>query len=88
LLAAVETALVECGQLGATQIVVSPGVPDHVLERMNGIEGAPFVRLDGVRPDDVRRGYVVVGQPPDASMREQDFSCDIVAVMERFPAFG
>jgi hypothetical protein len=86
LLAAVETALVECGQLGATQIVVADGVPGHVLDRMNPIEGAPFVRPDSVRPDDVRRGYVVVGHPPDATIRAQDFSCDIVAVMERFPA--
>jgi Glycosyl transferase family 2 len=86
-LAAVETALLECAQLGATEIVVALGVPDHLLGRMNPIEGARFIRADAVSPGDVRRGYCVVGSAPDASMREQDFSCDIVQTMERFPIF-
>jgi hypothetical protein len=37
--------------------------------------------------DDVKRAYCGVGAEPDASMREQDFACDIVQVMDRFPIF-
>lgn len=87
LLAAVETALAECAQLGASQIVAGESLPDHVMDRMNPIEGAPFVRANGIGAGDVRRGYCAVGDAADPSMRPQDFSCDIVQVMERFPAF-
>lgn len=86
-LAAVETALVECAQLGASEIVVGDSVPDHVLARMNPIEGARLVRETQIRPDDIRRGYCGIGAEPVASMRAQDFSCDIVLTMERFPIF-
>jgi hypothetical protein len=87
LLAAVETALVECAQRGATRIVVAPGVPEHVLERMNPIEGAPFVRPAAVRGSDGRRGYCTIGEGPDVSIRTQDFTCDVGETMERFPSF-
>lgn len=86
-LAAVETALVECAQLGASEIVVGDSVPDHVLARMNPIEGARLVRETQIRPDDIRRGYCGIGAEPVASMRARDFSCDIVLAMERFPIF-
>ncbi|MBL8556046.1 MAG: glycosyltransferase family 2 protein [Phenylobacterium sp.] len=87
-LAAVETALAECAQRGASQIVVADGVPDHVLERMNLPAGAHVIRSDGVAPTDVRRGYVVVGEAAHDSIRLQDFTSDIVAAMNRFPTFG
>jgi hypothetical protein len=86
-LAAVETALVECGQLGASEIVVGDSVPEHVLDRMNPIEGVRFIRAEAMGSDDVKRAYCGVGAEPDASMREQDFACDIVQVMDRFPIF-
>ena len=86
-LAAVETALVECAQLGASEIVVGDSVPDNVLARMNPIEGARLVRETQIRPDDIRRGYCGIGAEPVASMRARDFSCDIVLAMERFPIF-
>lgn len=85
LLAAVETALLECNQLGATHIVVAEGIPDHVLERMNPVEGAAIIRAEAATPGDVRRAYCGVGSPSDPTMREQDFGCDLVLVMERFP---
>lgn len=87
LLAAVETALLECSQLGATQIVVAEGIPDHVLERMNPVEGAAVIRADAATPADVRRAYCGVGSASDPAMREQDIGCDLVQVMERFPPF-
>lgn len=87
LLAAVETALVECVQRGAAKIVVGDSVPDHVLVRMNPIEGADFVRSGEVDAGDPTRGYCAVGAPTDPSMRPQDVSTDIVTVMARFPAF-
>lgn len=87
LLAAVETALLECAQRGATQIVVAGGVPEHVMERMNAIDGAPFIREFAVRSGDERRGYCTVGEGPGPSIRPQDFACDIGQTMERFPAF-
>jgi len=85
-LAAVETALVECAQLGASEIVVGDGVPEHVLDRMKPIEGARFIREADIGPDDLKRGYCGIGEPV-ASMREQDVSCDIVRAMDRFPVF-
>lgn len=86
-LAAVETALLECAQLGATEIVVGDSVPDHVLDRMRPIEGARFIRETDIGADDAKRGYCGIGGEPVASMREQDFSGDIVLAMERFPIF-
>ncbi len=86
-LAAIETAFVECAQLGASEIVVGASVPDHILERMNPIEGARLIRLSEIDPGDVRRAYCVLETGPDASMRPQDLSCDILKVMERFPIF-
>lgn len=86
-LAAIETALVECGQLGAVEIVVADSVPQHILDRMNPIEGARVIRLNAIASDDVRRAYCTLGEAPDASMRPQDLSCDIVRVMGRFPIF-
>jgi hypothetical protein len=88
LLAAVETALVECAERGATRIVVAAGVPEHVLARMNPIDGVPFVRPAEVRSVDGRRGYCTVGEGPDVSIREHDFACDVGEAMERFPAFA
>lgn len=87
LLAAVEAALVECAQLGATRIVCGDSLPDHVLERLNPIEGVAFIRGSEVGPDDGKRAYCGVGPQREASMREQDFGCDVVVVMERFPTF-
>jgi hypothetical protein len=86
-LAAVETALLECSQLGASEIVVGESIPEHVLNRMNPIDGARFIRADAVSSDDVKRAYCAVGAAPDVSMRENDFSCDVVLAMERFPIF-
>lgn len=86
LLAAVETALLECAQLGASVIVAAANLPEHVLERLNPVEGARVIPPDAVSPQDVRRAYCTVGEPPDPSIRPQDFACDIVVVMERFPA--
>jgi hypothetical protein len=86
-LAAIETAFAECSQLGASEIVVADSVPEHILERMNPIDGARVIRLDATGADDVRRAYCTLGEAPDASIRPQDISCDIVQVMERFPIF-
>jgi hypothetical protein len=85
-LAAVETALLECAQRGASEIVVADSIPDHVLERMNPSEGARFVRADALSDDEAPRAYCGIGEP-DTAMREQDFSCDIVPAMDRFPIF-
>lgn len=84
-LAAVETALVECAQRGAEEIVVGDAIPDHVLERMNPIPGAPFIRKDKLGSHHVKRAYCGVGEP-DPSL-EVDFSCEIVSAMDRFPTF-
>lgn len=84
-LAAVETALVECAQRGAEEIVVGEGIPDHVLDRMNPIPGAAFVRAGGLGSHDVKRAYCGIGAP-DPSL-QVDFSCDIVPALDRFPTF-
>ena len=86
-LAAIETALLECAQLGATEIVVGEAVPDNVLERMKPIESARFVRPDGVDEADGRRAYCTVGGAPDPTMREGDFAYDVIPAMDRFPRF-
>jgi Glycosyl transferase family 2 len=86
-LAAVETALRECGQLGASEIVVGHSIPEHVLDRMNPLDGVRFIRADAASPDDVKRAYCGVGAAVDAAMRAQDFTSDIVLTMERFPTF-
>lgn len=86
-LAAIETAFLECSQLGATEIVVGENIPEHIIERMNPIDGVRFVRPDAVSPEDGRRAYCQIGEAADALMRPQDFGCDIVVVMGRFPIF-
>ena len=86
-LAAIETALLECSQLGASEIVVGDNIPEHVLTRMNPIEGVRCIRPDAIGADDVKRAYCQVGEATDAAMRPQDFSCDIVVTMDRFPTF-
>lgn len=86
-LAAIETAFLECAQRGASEIVVADGVPDHILERMNPIDGVRIIRGRALGVADVRRAYCGLGDGPEASMRDQDFGCDIVVVMERFPIF-
>ncbi|HXA39870.1 MAG TPA: glycosyltransferase family 2 protein [Phenylobacterium sp.] len=86
-LAAIETAFLECSQLGATQIVVGENIPEHIMELMTPIDGVRFIRADAVSPDDARRAYCQVGEVVDASMRPQDFGCDVVVVMGRFPIF-
>ena len=85
-LAAIEAAFVECAQLGAGEIVVAADVPDHILERMNPIEGAALARAPGTAP--MRRAYCSLG-PSDrgAAIEEGDFRCDILSVMARFPTF-
>ena len=85
-LAAVETALVECAQRGAGEIVVGDGVPDHVLDRINPIEGVRFVRASELATPGVRRAYCGVGEPDPAIA--VDLACDIVPVMDRFPVFA
>jgi hypothetical protein len=87
-LAAIETALLECSQLGASEIVVGESIPEHVLSRMNPTGGARLIRPAGVSADDVKRAYCQVGAAADASMRPQDFGCDIVVTMDRFPVFS
>ena len=84
-LAAVETALVECAQRGAEEIVVGEAIPAHVLDRMNPIAGSAFVRADGLGSHHVKRAYCGVGEPDPAL--QVDFSCDIVPAMDRFPIF-
>jgi glycosyltransferase involved in cell wall biosynthesis len=84
-LAAVETALLECAQRGAEEIVVGDAIPDHVLDRMNPITGASFVRANGLGSHSVRRAYCGIGDP-DPSLQVA-FSCDVVSAMDRFPIF-
>ena len=86
-LAAIETALLECSQLGASEIVVGDNIPEHVLTRMNPIEGVQCIRPDAIGVDDVKRASCQVGEATDAALRPQDFSCDIVVTMDRFPTF-
>lgn len=88
ILAAVEMALLECAQRGATEIVVGETVPAHILERISPVEGVRLIRADEVLPADARRAYCSVGAVSDASMRSQDFSVDIVPTMDRFPRFS
>lgn len=86
-LAAIETVLLECSQRGASEIVVSNNIPEHVLSRINPIEGARVIRSNAIGPGDIMRGYCIVEEQTDASMRAQDFTCDIALSMERFPNF-
>jgi hypothetical protein len=88
ILAAVEMALLECRQRGAGVIVVGETLPDHVLERLNPVEGARITRPDGVGPGDATRAYCSVGGAAEPSMREGDFIFDIVPTMDRFPRFS
>lgn len=84
-LAAIETAFVECAQLGAGEIVVAADVPDHILARMNPIEGAALVRA--ASGSGARRAWCALGGAPDPAMGEGDIVCDILQVMARFPIF-
>lgn len=86
-LAAIETALVESVQRGASEIVLGDSVPDHALERMKPPEGVRMIRSPDAAPGDLKRAYLSVGAVPDASMRPQDFAVDVVAAMDRFPLF-
>lgn len=86
-LAAIETAFLECSQLGASEIVVGDNIPEHILERLHPIEGVRRLRPGEVGAGDLKRAYCQVGEASDASMRPQDFGCDIVVTMSRFPTF-
>jgi len=82
--AAIETALVECAQLGAVEIVVGATIPGELLEFIRPIEGTPYVSKAAA---DGPRAYFQVGPADASSLRAGDFSCDLAVVMERFPAF-
>ncbi len=82
--AAIEAALAECAQLGATEVVVGDTIPADLLTFIRPIEGVPFVlQGEGEGP----RAYLQVGPAGAAALRAGDFSCDLSVVMERFPAF-
>jgi hypothetical protein len=86
-MAAVETALLECSQLGASEIVVGDGVPDNALSRIKPIEGVRLIRADAIDPGDGRRAFCGMGPAAGDAMRPQDFSYDMAPGMERFPLF-
>ncbi len=86
-LAAIETALLECSQRGASEIIVSDNVPEDLLSLMTPIEGARFIRGDAIGASDLVRAYCLLEEPPTSSMRAQDFTCDIAQTMQRFPVF-
>lgn len=86
-LAAVETAFLECVQRGATEIVLGESIEGHVLENLKPAPGARLIRGDAVSPEDGRRAYCSIGGEPDASMRAGDFVFDIVTTIDRFPFF-
>lgn len=87
-LAAVETALLECSQAGATEIVLGAEIPERVVKRMRPIEGVRFTRGDALAAGEAKRAYVQFGETPAASARPQDMTCDLSIAMERFPVFG
>ncbi len=86
-LAAIETALLECRQRGASQIVVSNNVPEEILGLMNPIEGARVIRENAIGASDGVRAYCRLEETQTSSMRAQDFTCDIAQTMQRFPVF-
>jgi hypothetical protein len=86
-LAAVESAFLECVQRGAEAIVLGDSIADHVLQNLRPVEGARLIRVDAVAPEDGRRAYCSIGGEPDPSMREGDFCFDIVMAIDRFPFF-
>ncbi len=86
-LAAVETAFLECVQRGASLIVLGDSIADHVLDNLKPVEGVALIRAEAISPDDGRRAYCSIGGEPDASMREGDFCFDIVMTIDRFPFF-
>ena len=86
-LAAVEVTLLELAQRDANEIVVSANVSDEVLAGFNPLDGVRMIREPDIGPSDARRGYCLLDEPPPASMRAQDISCDVVETMARFPVF-
>ena len=87
LLAGIETAFVECGQLGADRILVDEAIPDQALSRIRPLDGVVIARPADISALDARRAYCQLGKAANASIRPQDFSCDLEQVMARFPIF-
>jgi hypothetical protein len=88
-LAAIETALTECQQLGATRIIMQDGISDAVLDSVIVPDGVSVGRTDMGRSDDSAvTAYCGTGTMPAGHRAGRDFAYDLTATLHRFPALG
>lgn len=87
-LAAIETALRECAERGATEIVVGDSIPQHILDLLSAPEGTTLVRPAEAGAPAGLRGWCQIGEAPEGPAGPDDIVCDIVPAMDRFPVFS
>lgn len=86
-LAALETALDECSQLGADRVVMEGGISDRVLEQLKVPEGLTLGR-PGLAAGDRAIAYCGTGKLPEQHRPGLDFAYDLTATLHRFPALA
>ncbi|MBS0363743.1 MAG: glycosyltransferase family 2 protein [Proteobacteria bacterium] len=87
-LAAIETALRECAERGAQEIVVGDSIPQHVLDLLTPPEGVALVRPNALGGPGIPRGWCQIGEAAEGPAGPDDIVCDVVPAMDRFPVFS
>jgi glycosyltransferase involved in cell wall biosynthesis len=86
-LAALETAIAECVQLGADAIAMEDGISDHVLEQMTVPDNIRIGRC-GIPAGEKAIAYCGSGKLPESHRIGLDFAYDLTATLHRFPALA
>jgi Glycosyl transferase family 2 len=84
-LAALETALAECSQLGADTVVMEDGISDRVLEQLKVPDRITLGRA-GMAVGEKATAFCGSGKLPDNHRAGLDFAYDLTATLHRFPA--
>ncbi len=85
-LAAMETAISECVNLGAEEIVVDDRVGQELLDFLKLPVGARVVRRADAAGDGRRTAFAMIGEATGITLGPKDFAFDLRAAMHRFPA--
>jgi glycosyltransferase involved in cell wall biosynthesis len=84
-LAALETALTECAQLGAGAVAMEAGISDRVLEQLKVPDNIRLGR-PGMAAAEKAIAFCGSGKLPDNHRAGFDFAYDLTATLHRFPA--
>ncbi len=85
-LASLETAISECLNLGAEEIVMDERVSQDLIDFLKLPAGTRVVRRADAAGDGRRTAFATVGEADGIQLGPKDFSYDLLAAMHRFPA--